>query len=150
MPHSTRLSSISAPCRLEWRPSRWLIAALLLLGLLAGGSVLTSNMPMVAAWPLALLAVGWGAWLAWREARRPARQLLWPRGDAPMTLDGESLRDPQLSWRGPLAFLRWCDDDGRIRRLSWWPDTLPSPARRELRLAATVNDPAQLAQSMAP
>jgi len=29
MPHSIRSSSASAPCRLDWRPSRWLAERLL-------------------------------------------------------------------------------------------------------------------------
>ena len=34
MTHSTRWSGTSAPCRLDWRPSRWLAAGLLLLTML--------------------------------------------------------------------------------------------------------------------
>lgn len=138
MPHSTRSSSASAPCRLEWRPSRCVIGALLVLGVFGAISILASGMPVRLAWPGAVLALVWGAWLAWREAHRPARQLTWPADDAPVTLDGEALQLPELRWRGSLAFLSWHDDSGRHRSryLSWWPDTLPPPARRELRLAA--------------
>jgi toxin CptA len=55
-----------------------------------------------------------------------------------------------LQWRGPLAFLRWRDSDGRMHRLAWWPDVLPVAARRELRLAALDGAGAVPAASMAP
>ena len=40
-----------------------------------------------------------------------------------------------VRWRGPLATLEGRDPAGKLRRLAWWPDTLPPPARRALRLA---------------
>jgi toxin CptA len=150
MPHSTRWSSTSAPCRLEWRPSRWVIGAQLLLALLAPCAVLGSEMPRMAAWLLAGIACAYGLWLARREACKPPRQLLWPTGDAPVTLDGEPLQQAELHWRGPLAFLHWRGHGGRGGRLDWWPDTLPAAQRRELRLAARARATAQPAASMAP
>ena len=68
MPHSTRWSSASAPCRLEWRPSPGFAAALAVLGLLTSSAVLASDMPRALAWPLALGALVHGLWLA----RHPA------------------------------------------------------------------------------
>ena len=88
MPHSTRSSAGSAACRLEWRPSRWLVVALLALGLLAAGSVIASELPRFAAWPSAAAALACGWWMARREARRPARWFAWPGNGAPVTLDG--------------------------------------------------------------
>lgn len=180
MTQSTRLSNRSAGCRLEWRPSRWLIAALAGLGPCAGLSVLASDLPANLAWPCALLATATGAWLAWRESRRPRRQLLirpelpgaWRPAPAPAecalsgpqpdhgsprqpganasTVDGIPVQGLVLQWRGPLAFLGWRDADGRMQRLSWWPDTLPADLRRELRLAAPAGVASRRSRSMAP
>ncbi len=150
MTHSTPWSSTSAACRLEWRPSRWVIGAQRLLAGLAPWAVFASGMPRPAAWPLAGIACACGLWLAQREAGKPVRQLSWPAGDAPVMLDGEPLRQAELHWRGPLAFLHWHGHGGRGGRLGWWPDTLPPAQRRELRLAARARATARPAASMAP
>jgi toxin CptA len=76
--------------------------------------------------------------------------LLWPANDMPLTLDGEPLQRAELQWRGPLAFLRWRASDGRVGHLGWWPDTLPTVQRRELRLAVERRPAALQAASMAP
>ena len=104
------------------------------LGPLGAVSLLVSEMPRAIAWSLALLSLGYGHWLAQREARATARQFVWS-GNGLVTHDGEAVRDVSLHWRGPLAFLQFRIPGGRIRRLSWWPDTLDFRERRELRLA---------------
>ncbi|MEO6138369.1 MAG: hypothetical protein ABIP11_06880 [Luteimonas sp.] len=119
------------------------------LGLLATFSVVASEMPRLFAWPLALMAASYAVWLVRRECKRQAHQLVWPIEGAPL-LDGLALEDAQLHWRGPLAFLRWRDGDGRRRHLAWWPDTLPSRSRRELRLAAASIAGTPRPASMAP
>ncbi|KAF1710708.1 hypothetical protein CSC70_08345 [Pseudoxanthomonas kalamensis DSM 18571] len=120
---------------MEWRPSRWLAAFLLLIGVLAALAVLVSGLSPWCRWPLALLAPVCGAWQAWRWLRRPYCTLVIPGNDAPVRLDGAPLESFRLQWRGPLAFVCWRGRDGRSGRLSWWPDTLPAARRRELRLA---------------
>jgi toxin CptA len=147
MSNSIHSSSDCAPCRLEWRPSHWLIVSLFLLGALGACSALASEMPHVASIPLALFSSGHGAWLAAREARKPSRQLVWPFEGGPQ-VDGRPVDGAVLRWRGPLAFLQWRDRDGSVRRLAWWTDTLPGHARRELKLAAAGS--AGVASSMAP
>ena len=149
MSHLIRLSNASAPCRLDWRPSRWMIVGLGLLGVLAALSLVASEMPRLFAWPFALMTVIYTAWQVWRECRRQTHQLVWPIDGAPL-LDGLALQDAQLHWRGPLAFLRWHDGEGRRRHLAWWPDTLPSRSRRELRLAAASIAGTRRSASMAP
>jgi toxin CptA len=149
MPHSTRSSSASAPCRLEWRPSRGFAIALCVLGVLGVFSLLASEMPPALAWPLALLAIGEGIRLARRHLRAPPRMLVWPCAGMPM-LDGVVLCEPELRWRGPLAFLRWREPGGRVQRLTWWPDVLSMRGRRELRLAALEGRDAGPDASMAP
>lgn len=136
MPRSTHSSSTSAACRLEWRPSRWAVGALILLALLAPLAVLHSEMPRLAAWPLAIGAAAWGSWSAWHEARKPARTFELPPGAGDASLDGRPLALAEIRWRGPLAFLRWRGASGQGGRLAWWPDTLPPGKRRELRLAS--------------
>ncbi len=148
MPSSPTSSHVSAPCRLEWRPSRWLTLTLFALGLLAAFSVLASEMPLAFAIPLALAAGGEGVRLARREQHRPAR-MLTVVADGRATLDGAAIDDVRLHWRGPLAFLRFDAGNGRRQRLIWWPDTLPAHERRELRLAFPVQPTAQPGPSMA-
>ena len=150
MTRSHRLSNAYVSCRLEWRPSRWVIGALLALGMLAAFSVLVSAMPRWAAWPLSALALAYGVWQARREWQLPGRELFFPGNDLPVTLDGQPIDKVQLQWRGPMAFLLWRDRQGRPQRLSWWPDTLPAASRRELRLAAGSLEAARDRRRMAP
>ncbi len=96
-----------------------------------------------------MIAMGDGLWLAHRERRRPPRQLVWPM-EGPPLLDESVLRDAQLQWRGPLAFLHWRDGEGRLQHLAWWPDTLSKRSRRELRLAAAGSSATRPDTSMAP
>lgn len=146
-----RWSNGSVNCRLEWRPSRLLQALLILLGMLAALSVLASEMPRPFAWPVAVAALGYGAWRARRERRRPGLAFWFPGNGRPPTVDGAPMHDARLHWRGPLAFLRWRDrPGGRWRHAAWWPDTLPAPARRELRLAAGEGPAGRPAVPMAP
>ena len=139
MPRSPCSSSASASFRPEhrhiaWRPSRWVIAALSLLSVLAPFAVLASEMPRIAAWPIAGVAAIYGLRATLHEARRPPHRLGIPAGGGRAMLDGTPLAEAVLSWRGPLAFLRWRDEAGRRGRLSWWPDTLPPAQRRVLKL----------------
>lgn len=150
MTHSHRLSSVSASCRLEWRPSRWVTGALLALGLLAALAVLASGMPRLMAWPLAVSALAYACWRARRESKLPSRALFLPGNELPATLDGLPIEQARVRWRGPLAFLLWRDRQGRPQRLSWWPDTLPAASRRELRLAAGSLEAARDHRRMAP
>ncbi|WP_342315599.1 hypothetical protein [Lysobacter sp. FW306-1B-D06B] len=148
MPNSPPSSHASAPCRLEWRPSRWLTRALFILGLLAALGVIASEMPLGWSIPLALAAMAEGLRLSRREAVRPMRVLVLA-GEGRAMVDGLPVDALDLHWRGPLAFLRYRDATGRRQRLAWWPDTLPSRERRELRLALPVQTAAQPPRSMA-
>ena len=171
MPSLQRLSARSADCpppdpgpgtpaaprstgspvaRIDWRPSRWPQAAMLLLGMLAGFSILASEMPSPLAWPLALAAFAHGGCLFRRESRRPVLAFLLAGDAAPVRVDGVAVDGFELQWRGPLAFATWRDARGRRHRRAWWPDTLPVPARRELRLAAPSRRAARGGASMAP
>ncbi len=150
MANSPRWCNASVDCRLEWRPSRWVGGALLLLAALSPFAVLASGLPRAAAWPLAATALGYGVLGAMRYRRQPARQLVIGGHGGEPSLDGLPLRQARLRWRGPLAFLSWRDGRGRIRRLHWWPDTLPAARRRELRLAAAALADDRPASAMAP
>ena len=135
--------------RFQWRPSRWLAASLLAIGALGACSVLASGMPPALARSMAPLALGWAAWLAGREARRPPVGVVFLADDE-VQVDEVRVEGFALHWRGPLVFARWRDVAGRARRLAWWPDTLPAAARRELRLAAPVEPSARSSGSVAP
>ena len=150
MTHSHRLSSGSVSCRLEWRPSRWVIGALLSGGVLAAASVLLSGMPGSAAWLLATAVLIHALRLASRESQRPVRNLVFPGNDLPVMVDGLPVEQVEVQWRGSLAFMSWKARDGRRLRLSWWPDTLSPARRRELRLAANATDTAPHRSAMAP
>ena len=105
------------------------------LALLAPVSLIASGLPGGAAWPLAVLAAGWGIRDARRHARQPVRSLVIPTGQSAATCDGERMEAMAVAWRGPLAFVSWRGEGGVMHRLSFWPDTLDPGMRRELRLA---------------
>ena len=171
MPNSTCSSSASANCRrtsvaaaptavarragapearIEWRPSRGLLAVIALLGMLGAFSVLSSEMPRAAAWLLAVASLAYAGLCFRRESRRPVQSFVL-RGDAgPVLVDGAGVDGFELHWRGPLAFASWRDGRGRCQRRAWWPDTLPPARRRELRLAAPGAKAARRGASMAP
>lgn len=146
MPNSHAWSNTSAPCRLEWRPSRWLQAALVLLTVGAGLSVWGSDLPMPLAWPACAGIVVHGLHLLRRERGRAAIGVVV--GEDAVTVDGVVAPAARFHWRGPLVFLHWREGAGR-RALVWWPDTLDRGTRRELRLAAPAPGPAHHAGSMA-
>lgn len=149
MPSSWNSSNDSAPCRIEWRPSRLLAGALAMLGALGAVSAIASEAPVALVALLAPASLATGAWLAGRELARPPMQLVWTPGRG-LAIDGVRVANPHVSWRGPLAFLAWSDHEGRRHRVSWWPDTLGSLERRELRLAAIASPTSLDALSMAP
>ena len=144
-----RSSPASAPFRLEWRPSRWPVLALLILALLGASCVLLSGVPALLAWPLAILALAWGVWQARGLWRQPTRDLVLA-ADGEAFLDGARVRLVDEAWRGPLAVVHLVDGQDVSRRLAWWPDTLPAAARRELRLAAQRGCVSRLTRAMAP
>ncbi len=111
----------------------WVVGTLWCFGPLGAVSLLASDLPAAIAWPGAVVAMALAWRAACREAARPAVTVTFPP-DAPPALDGGRLAHARLQWRGPLAFLQW-REGRRLRALSWWPDTLPPDARRELRLA---------------
>jgi toxin CptA len=149
MPNSPHSSSASANFRFDGRPSAIACGALIALGVLAGLSILTSDLPRACAWPGALLAPAWGVLLARREWRRPALPLHW-RADGVLFAAGERAHRAPLHWRGPIAFRAWAAAAARRRRLALWPDTLPAARRRELRLAAAAAEAAHSRARMAP
>lgn len=154
MPHSQRSSTRSAVCRLEWGCSRWLLAALLLLSVMGPLAVLASEMPLIMAWPLAAAALIHGVMLLRRECKRPAVSLLIDAHAGldcnRSTVDGQAVTSLQVRWRGHLATVSWHERSGNRRRLLFWPDVLPAPMRRELRLAAPAAPATRPAASMAP
>src|SRR5690606_40393609 len=84
---------------LEWRPSRWATGALILLATLAPLCVVQSEMPRLAAWPLAALAGAWGLWSAWCERRRPAHVFEFGTPPFGTKLDGRTTARTRITWR---------------------------------------------------
>jgi len=143
MPKSPASSNASSGCRIDWRPSRWLALALIGLGAMAATALLLSGLPGGIRVPAALLALMQGLRLAGLERTRPAVSLAWAGGETPACLLGPrgraELSEVRVLFRGPMATLTGRDAGGTVRRLVWWPDTLPAGARRQLRLAAAVS-----------
>lgn len=135
-----RSSNESSLCRFDWRGSRLLAAAFIVLGMLAAASLLLSAMPRAIAFVLAAGAVLHGLRLARREASLPPGELWLRPADASLRLNfpegSQSWSGVRIRLRGPLASLSGVDAQGRRRRLHWWPDTLSRRDRRLLRLAA--------------
>lgn len=136
-------SSSSSICRIDWRPSRWLAAALLALGVMAALSLWLSALPMVAKLAGSVLALAEGLRLARGHLGQPPLALDWLGGDEPAYLTSAAgvarIDRVTVRLRGPLASLSGSDARGRLRRLDWWPDTLANADRRQLRLAASVS-----------
>lgn len=144
-----RSSNASAPCRIEWRPSRWLAAGLWSLVLLAPLSVWASALPAVVAWPVALAVAGFAAASAIRHRlAAPVSIVVPPDGD--VTVSGQVADGFVVTWRGDLAFLAWRDGAGRGHRLVLWPDVLVPAARRELRLVMAARATGRMAGPVAP
>ena len=151
-PSSSRSGSFrrteGLPLRLAWRPSILLQSALALIGICACIALWLSELPTVAAlvtMPLVLLAT---VLRICRERGAAHRDFVVDAAGI-AHVDGVRLDAPRLHWRGPIAVLCW-REGRRTRRLVWWPDTLPPPARRELRLAASAFVTRPSADSMAP
>ena len=136
-------SSSSSICRIDWRPSRWLAAALLALGVMAALSLWLSALPPPVKLPAILAALAEGLRQARRHLAQPALALDWLGGDEPayLTTSARVVRLDRVTahLRGPLASLSGTDAQGRLRRLAWWPDTLGDLDRRQLRLASAVS-----------
>jgi toxin CptA len=131
---ASRRASAFGQCRVVWRPSRWVIVAIVVMGLAIVPAILVSDVPGLLAATLVLVAPVWAVRLAIREHRRPPRVFV-VRPDGAMTLDDMPLEHCTVHWRGRLAFVRARDSDGRPHRLAFWPDVLPARGRRALRLA---------------
>lgn len=147
---SNNSSAPSAACRLEWRPSRWAIAACGVLSALAIASLWLSELPGGLALAGSGLVAAWATSRIRRERDAVPFELVIPWNAAyPVVVEGRAAEAFELEWRGPLAMLRWSVAgrwDGRL----WWPDLLPLPARRELRLAASARAVPSDAPQMAP
>lgn len=149
MANSHRWSTASAPCRIELRGSRVVAAACALLGILAAFSLSLSDMPAWLAWPLGLASTVRGMQLAYRELAHPATGLTLS-SNARASVDGIPVQALRVRWRGPLAFVQWCDAEGRTHRRVATPDVLPPASRRELRLAWSAHDAARRRAAVAP
>ena len=145
-------SSSALPiCRVDWRPSRLLAVAITVLGLLALWSLWLSALPVGLMSAFAVLVAIYSAVLVRQEWRREPFTMVWTGGDEAAVLTfavrARHLSEPRLTFRGPLASLRGKDESGRISTYLWWPDTLSSAARRQLRLADQIGQQPQTASS---
>ncbi len=130
-------------CRIDWRPSRALAGALMLLGVLAASALGLSALPRAAALLSSAGCVLIGATSARRHLRLPEVHIVWPGRGEPALItsagDTQQLASVSLHLRGPIAVLTGRDAGGRKRRWVWFPDTLPSADRRALRLVASLH-----------
>jgi hypothetical protein len=103
------------------------VGALCALAALAALSVMASGLPEQFKPMFAVIAGLYGLAMARRETlRRPVS----------LDLAGATL---VLREQGPLLRLRACTPGGQRWSRTWWPDTLSTPDRRRLRLAASVS-----------
>ncbi len=134
-------SNASSICRIDWRPSRLLQAALLALGLLAALSLWLSDLPWWPAIAAGIVSVVAAIHVAQKESVRPACSITWQAGTdtASVNFAGrtESWSSPKANFRGAIAAFTGVDESGRRRRLLWWPDTLDARERRRFRLVAS-------------
>jgi toxin CptA len=134
-----RSSHASPTCRLEWRPSRWRAACIVVVSLLAAVAWQLTALPAEWAAVAGLAGLGWAARRVRLDLAEPALELAWPAGDEGAEATGPGgtflLANVTVRWRGALATLEGRDAAGKLRRLAWWPDTLPPASRRALRLA---------------
>lgn len=155
---STRSSSGYASCHLEWGRSRQLALILGLLGVLATAALFASDLPREWALMGTPLVLAYAARAALREWQRPRCSLVLPPlapedspdEPAPALLDGIPLAPLEVVWRGRVGFLRGRVPGGRLVRTVFWPDVIPAPARRELRLALRERATSPSRSSMAP
>jgi toxin CptA len=110
----------------------------LLVAVLAALAWPLTALPPAWATAMGLAGIGWGLRRARMDLAQPACTLAW-RGEGEVEIRGTggalALSAVNVRWRGALATLEGRDPAGKLRRLAWWPDTLPPPARRALRLA---------------
>lgn len=99
-------------------------------------SIWRSGVPVWLAVGLSAYGGVIGARTIWLLLRSPVRQLVVPWTDMAASVDGERVDALEVTWRGPMAVVSWAHPGGRRMRLHFWPDTLPTAQRRELRLAA--------------
>nr|WP_172407456.1 hypothetical protein [Stenotrophomonas maltophilia] len=149
MPRPPPSSPGSAPCQLEWQPSRWQCRALIAMGALMPWALWATDLP--TPWGLAsgfvAMAVTWLE--AWRYARRPGRMFVIPADEGPAQVDDAPVEDLQMRRRGPLVQLAWRQQGRRHWRL-FWPDTLPQAQARELRLAVRAHCISRSPPAVAP
>lgn len=135
-------SNASLHCRLEWRPSRWRSVALLILGVLAIGSLWLSALPWWGFLIASVVLIAYLFVVIRNDVRRASVQLAWAGGAAPVMViranQEEECMFVALHARGGLVVLTLKDGDGRKQRWVWWPDTLDAAGRRALRLAAGI------------
>ena len=143
-------SPASAPCRLDWQPSRWPRIWLILLTGLAVLALWRSALPAAWALPASLSVVVIGR-RQWRREGRASSVCIVMALDGAVTLvDGRPVSGLRVQWFGPLVCLSWREANGRGDRRVVWPDNLAAGQRRELRLAASNANISPSRQGMAP
>ena len=151
-------SNASLHCRLEWRPSHWLLVGFALLAALAMVSLWLSALPVWACVFGGILIAAFAAYRLRNEMRRARVHIAWAGGDEPVVVErslqqggrAEEFQFVALNIRAGLVVLCLADERGRRTRWTWWPDTLDARGRRALRLAASVDRDSLLALSSQP
>ncbi len=167
-------SNASLHCRLEWRPSRWLLVGMAVLALLAIASLWLSALPAPACIAGSAAIVVYALYRMRHEMRREPAVIAWAGGDAPVMVEtgmpeadvvqpgvvqrevaeqgarSNEFRFAALNFRAGLVVMSLTDQRGRRSRWVWWPDTLDARGRRALRLAASTRRDPLLAQSQLP
>lgn len=125
MPRPPPSSPGSAPCQLEWQPSRWQCRALIAMGALMPWALWATDLP--TPWGLASGFVATaGTWLeAWRYARRPGCMFVIPADEGPAQVDDAPVETCRCA-----AAARWCSWPGGSRAAATGACSGPIPFRR--------------------
>ncbi len=137
-----RSSNASLPCRIDWRPSRWLVGALCALAALAALAIAASGLPAHLKPMFAGVVALTGLAQARREALRPPFSLAWQGATLALhAAQGQPqlLVSPTLREQGPLLRIQARTPGGQRWSRTWWPDTLSAADRRQVRLASSVS-----------
>lgn len=126
-----------SPSRLEWRPSRWHAAVIVMLWPLAAVSLLATrwamDLPSWVSWVLLGAAMGLGLWCARAARGQPCGVLeLLPEGWARWSpAGGATMEGPAAAHeQWPVTTIRFAASGTTV---VFWPDTLCAPGRRLLR-----------------
>lgn len=129
----------------DYRPSRWLLVAVIVMGVLAAMAVMVAGLTWWLRWPLALAAAAY-AWRQWRDLRRGAPDAVAWRSDGSWMIrdvHGDEREAELLASRvlAGMIFLQLRSDARRVG-LVLTSDNLDPDRLRRLRMRLSASSDA--------